>query len=295
MQLLVSVASLEDAAAALAGGAHIVDAKDPARGALGPVSPAVLASICARVMTARPISAALGEGDDPRRVAREARRCAVAGVSFVKVGFAGIDSARRAADALRGAASSCPVVAVGYADAARVSAIDPFALVDVAARAGAWGVLLDTALKTGPGVRELLSDDALRTWVTAARAAGMRAGIAGRLTAADLPFVRAIDADICGVRGAACDGGRTGRVDSAKVRALIELVGGDRPHVEPRRQRPREERVDDDARGSRGLDEDQARGTQRTGHPRRDAVARHVPRVGQRIRLPQPSRGRQDR
>ena len=38
MQLLVSVRSAEEAAAALAGGADLIDAKDPAAGPLGPVS-----------------------------------------------------------------------------------------------------------------------------------------------------------------------------------------------------------------------------------------------------------------
>ena len=37
MHLLVSVRNAEEAAAALAGGADVIDAKDPAAGALGPV------------------------------------------------------------------------------------------------------------------------------------------------------------------------------------------------------------------------------------------------------------------
>ena len=38
MRLLVSVRSAEEAAAAVMGGADIVDAKEPALGSLGPVS-----------------------------------------------------------------------------------------------------------------------------------------------------------------------------------------------------------------------------------------------------------------
>ncbi len=39
MRLLVSVANAADAAAALAGGADLIDAKDPAGGALTAVAP----------------------------------------------------------------------------------------------------------------------------------------------------------------------------------------------------------------------------------------------------------------
>jgi uncharacterized protein (UPF0264 family) len=49
--------------------------------------------------------------------------------------------------------------------------------------------------------------------------------LAGKLTADDLAFVRDAGADIAGVRGAACDGGRTGRVSSDKVALLRELCG----------------------------------------------------------------------
>jgi uncharacterized protein (UPF0264 family) len=43
------------------------------------------------------------------------------------------------------------------------------------------------------------------------------------LQADDLGFVRDAGADIAGVRGAACEGGRTGRVTADKVRALRML------------------------------------------------------------------------
>jgi uncharacterized protein (UPF0264 family) len=56
--------------------------------------------------------------------------------------------------------------------------------------------------------------------VSEAREAGLMVALAGQLTADDLPFARDAGADIAGVRGAACDGGRSGRVSADKVRAL---------------------------------------------------------------------------
>ena len=53
MRLLVSVTSAAEASAALAGGADVIDAKDPRRGALGAVSPQTLRAILAAVDDAR--------------------------------------------------------------------------------------------------------------------------------------------------------------------------------------------------------------------------------------------------
>ena len=55
MRLLVSVRSAAEAVAALDGAAHIVDAKEPARGPLGAVEPAVLAAILDQVPANQPV------------------------------------------------------------------------------------------------------------------------------------------------------------------------------------------------------------------------------------------------
>ncbi|MGH7675643.1 MAG: (5-formylfuran-3-yl)methyl phosphate synthase, partial [Gemmatimonadales bacterium] len=90
MQLLVSVAGAREARTALLGGADLIDAKDPERGALGAVTPGVLRSIYAAVHSRRPVSAALGDAVDEARVARRVSAAAAIGVAYVKVGFRGI-------------------------------------------------------------------------------------------------------------------------------------------------------------------------------------------------------------
>jgi uncharacterized protein (UPF0264 family) len=218
MRLLVSVADAIDAAAALDGGADIVDAKDPRTGALGAVSLAVFREIRARVGGASPVSAALGDAEDEVAVARAARAFADAGAAFVKVGVPAAADANRVerllAAAVRGAAGRCGVVAVAYAEAADAASAMPA----VAVRAGARGVLLDTADKRGPGLRRLLPPERLRAWVGAAQQTGLLVALAGKLDAADLPQIAALGADIGGIRGAACDGGRMGRVTAERVR-----------------------------------------------------------------------------
>src|SRR6266702_2730804 len=90
MRLLVSVRGPVEARAAVAGGADVVDAKDPARGALGPVRADRLAAIRRAVGAARPVSAALGDAGDAAMVAAAA--AAARGVAFVKLGFGGVTS-----------------------------------------------------------------------------------------------------------------------------------------------------------------------------------------------------------
>ena len=69
MRLLVSVRAAAEVAPALAGGAAIVDAKEPARGSLGAVRPEVLRQIASLVPATVPLSVALGDftTDEPAR------------------------------------------------------------------------------------------------------------------------------------------------------------------------------------------------------------------------------------
>jgi uncharacterized protein (UPF0264 family) len=233
VRLLVSVANAAEASAALAGGADVIDAKNPHDGALGAVSLDVLREIHGTVAGARLVTAAIGDAGDELEIERVAGAFAAAGAALVKVGCAGITSPSRVQALIRaavvgarkGSDGTGGVVAVAYADADRVSGLDASAFIDAAARAGATGVLLDTADKDGPGLRGLIAPAALATWVTAAHDAGLLVALAGKLSADDLAFVRDAGADIAGVRGAACEGGRTGRVSADKVRVLRNLVG----------------------------------------------------------------------
>jgi len=219
MHLLVSVADAIDAREALAGGADIIDAKDPSRGALGAVAIGRFRRIAEAVGRSRPLSAALGDADDWSAVRRDAAIFAAAGASFVKVA---VHSAR-----LDGSCGARPtdrelrLVVAAYADVPRQADT----IFDIAVRAGAAGVLLDTADKTAAGLCGLMTARAIERWIARAHASGLFAAVAGKLTAHDLPAVRDLGADIAGVRGAACAGGRTGRITAARVRALREELG----------------------------------------------------------------------
>jgi uncharacterized protein (UPF0264 family) len=230
MQLLVSVATGSEAMAAVAGGADIVDAKDPAAGALGAVELGALSEIRAS-LDGRPLTAALGDAIDPATVEHAARAYAACGASLVKIGFAGVRDSRDVAGligaAVRGCrqgSPGCGVVAVAYADATPGDGLDAMSLVRVAARTGAAGVLVDTANKHGPRLTDLWTASRLCVWVAEARGSGLLTALAGRLRLEDLSVVQDAGADVVGVRGAACEGGRTGTVSAERVRMLRDRL-----------------------------------------------------------------------
>jgi uncharacterized protein (UPF0264 family) len=234
MQLLVSVAGPAEARAALRGGADVIDAKDPRHGTLGPVPLHGLAAIGAAVGGTRPLSAALGDAASEEAVAAAVAAAASVGVAFVKVGFAGVTSAARArrlaVAAQRKAAGvgGTRLVLVAYADWSHVESLVPAQVVAVAADAGAAGVLLDTARKTAP-LFAIESPASVAAWVAAAHTAGLFAALAGGLSGWDFASVRSLGADVVGVRGAACVGGRTGRVSRTRVAVLRALTGAAPP------------------------------------------------------------------
>lgn len=223
MRLLVSVCDAREATAALDGGADLVDAKNPRVGALGAVSLATLAAIRRTVGGARPVTAAIGDAADDVAVERDAAAFTAAGAALIKIGFADVTSRERLASLIAAAARGASpdrVIAVAYADYARTGGPPPADVIAAAARAKLAGVLIDTADKRGPGLTSLMPPAVIAETVAAARAAGLLCALAGKLTADDVGDLRGVGADIVGVRGAACDGGRLGAITAARVRAL---------------------------------------------------------------------------
>jgi (5-formylfuran-3-yl)methyl phosphate synthase len=236
MRLLVSVRAGDEVAPALAGGADIIDAKEPARGSLGPVSPEVLLAIVARVPAPVPLSVALGDFTQP-----DAVRFAVAGVkvpgrrapTYLKLGFAGERSEAGVSSlvtvAMNAAAATVArpiVVPVAYADHENAGSAAPEGVLRAAMAAGARAFLIDTYLKDGRGLLQWIAPERLRRVSAEARSAGMLFAMAGSLDVAAFDHLAAI-ADVIGVRGAVCRGGREGWVEAALVRRIrARLRGG---------------------------------------------------------------------
>jgi uncharacterized protein (UPF0264 family) len=233
LQLLVSVREPLEVAAALLGGADIIDAKDPARGSLGPVEPATLERIAELVPEAVPLSVALGEVASAAEV-----RAAIGALGlrpraapvYLKLAPAVQDAtelqtvlveAVRAAAAHRAAPS---VIVVEYADRTAHSR-GSMGLRAAAMAAGVRGMLLDTAAKDGQTLLDRWSETRLQAWSASVKEAGLLAALAGSLGVAEVALVAALGCDVIGVRGAACAAGRSGLVEARKVRLLRQAIG----------------------------------------------------------------------
>jgi uncharacterized protein (UPF0264 family) len=229
MRLLVSVRSVEEVSEALAGGAHIIDIKEPSRGALGAADADVIRSVAADVPPSIPVSVALGDPDTAQIPVSLSRRAPYRedGEIILKLGFAGamgeIEVEQRLIAAIESA--SAAVVAVAYADYERAGAPSPSAVVRAAARAGADGVLLDTFTKDQGDLFVFFPPDALQRWVEEVRSHGLMVALAGSLDSKGILRARSTRPDVVGVRGAACVGGRLGRVSADRVRALRLALG----------------------------------------------------------------------
>lgn len=223
--LLASVADLHEMGVARAGGADIVDLKQPAFGALGAWSQEAL---IAAVMLwngwgkHRPALSATA-GDQPMVPAlllAAAQRIADAGVPIVKVGLFASPHAGSCVEALAPLAARTRLIGVLFADEG-----PDFGLIPVLGRAGFAGVMIDTADKKAGPLTEHLDPLTLSQFVGEARRHGLMTGLAGSLRLDDIPALAAAGPDYLGFRGALCTGGRTGSLDPVKLASARARLG----------------------------------------------------------------------
>ena len=222
---LASVTTALEAEIALDHGAEIIDAKDPARGALGALPLERIRAIVDAVKGRAPVSATIGDlPSDAAMMVAAAHAVAATGVDFVKAGF------------FDGAAHGDAIVALGAADLGRARLIavlmadlkPDFELITAMAKAGFAGVMLDTANKADGGLLDAMPARRIAEFVQFARAHHLMAGLAGSLRAADIAPLKKFSPDVLGFRGALCSSGRTGALDAARVRSIateIKAVG----------------------------------------------------------------------
>lgn len=225
-RLLVSVRDASEAMEAVAGGADIVDVKEPAHGPLGRAEPDTWAAVRAVVPAGTAVSVALGELVEWRDgVAPESS--AWRGLAFRKVGPARAGG-RWATDFRRLRETLGPGpdwVAVAYADWRKAGAPSPESVLEEAVRAGCAGCLVDTWEKGRPA-RVLREPDSWRRYIERARSAGLTVALAGGLDTRAVATVREWAPDIIAVRGAACSGGdRGGTIRAARVAELRQALG----------------------------------------------------------------------
>jgi uncharacterized protein (UPF0264 family) len=217
---LASVTSADEATVALAGGADVIDCKDPSTGALGALSEDVVREVVARIARRLPVSATVGDlPPDPEALVTAANAMAATGVDIVKIGFFGGRDPRPAIAAL-GREKVAHLVAVLMADQS-----PDFALVSDLAAHGFSGVMLDTADKSKGRLTSAIPVGGLSKFVQMARARGLMCGLAGSLRMEDIAGLASLGPDVLGFRGALCAAGRVSKLDPTRFAAVRLEIG----------------------------------------------------------------------
>jgi (5-formylfuran-3-yl)methyl phosphate synthase len=222
--LLVSVRDATEAVAALAGGADLIDVKEPNRGPLGRADAATIAAVVQAVGGRVPISAAFGE-------LRECPLVNIAadlpdGLQYVKWGLSGLSTKGWVNHLLeaRLVTAHRRVVAVAYADWKQADAPRPVDIVAFAAESHTAANLFDTFQKNGSTLLDWMPIEEITALVRTCQEAGVRVALAGSLSATEIDRLRGVQPDWFAVRGAVCDGGRGGTISERRVRELADLV-----------------------------------------------------------------------
>jgi hypothetical protein len=227
--LLVSVRDAEEAIAALNGGAHVIDIKEPSRGSLGAADRRALVDIVHTVADRALVTAAAGELVE----LMEAELTPLpAGISLFKIGLAGCASMADWSSRWQLVCESLwpgggwmqHAVAVVYADWRAAESPEPRAILRTAVHARCPALLVDTWNKSAGGLFDHWPDRDLETFVRAAQDQGLVVVLAGSLVGESVPRAANLRPNVIAVRTAACEGGRAGIVTRERVAALRNAI-----------------------------------------------------------------------
>lgn len=228
MKLLVSPMNIVEARAALAGGADILDVKNPKEGSLGANFPWAIRAVVDLAKGKVPVSATIGDLDyKPGTASLAALGAAVSGADYIKAGLLGVRTLEQAEEMLEGIVKAVKdydpgkkVVAAGYSDYARANSISPMLLPGAAAKAGADLVMVDTAVKDGKSTFEFMGEEELKDFISLGHAEGLEVALAGTIGFQHIELLKQLSPDIIGVRGIVCGGDRRSAVQAELVEKL---------------------------------------------------------------------------
>ena len=234
MKLLISPQNIKEAIEAIAGGADIVDVKNPKEGSLGANFPWVIKEVKQLLPDNVELSCTIGEVPNlPGSMSLAAYGAALLGVDYIKVGLNGVQTIQKATDLLENIVravkmcnSKIRIVVAGYGDYSRVNSIEPQLVVQAAFSVKADVVMLDTAIKDGKNLFVFQNFQQLEAFIDAAHEHQLSVALAGSLQSQNLLTVKKLGADFVGLRGAACQNNNrnTGSITRERVKELAEII-----------------------------------------------------------------------
>lgn len=234
LKLLVSPVDEQEALETILGGADIVDVKNPKEGALGANFPWIIKRI--RAITPKNIEVSCTIGDLPNlpgSVSLAALGAATTGVNYVKASLYGIRTKEDAINLMQNVVksvkdynNSIKVVVAGYADANRIGSINPLLVPEIAYKSGCDVAMIDTAVKDGKSLFDFLDLASLNVFINESHNFGLKAALAGSLKRINLSSICRLNADIIGLRGAACtnDDRLNGCIKREAVQEIKQII-----------------------------------------------------------------------
>lgn len=232
--LLISPRNIEEALAAIRGGADILDIKNPEEGSLGANFPWIITEVRQAVPVSIPISAAIGDFPNlPGSAALAAFGALKAGADIIKVGLKGTKDAKSATyfvkqvvRAVKSANKSAKIAVCAYGDFERSGTIDPMLIPEIASKCGADIAMIDTAIKDGRPLTDFLQREDLENFIKGTHSHGLWAALAGSLGPEEVRALKPLNPDVIGVRGAVCERGdrNNGSISEKRVQRLKELL-----------------------------------------------------------------------
>ncbi len=200
---LASVQSPEEAKILLPVLPDILDMKDPSKGALGALPVETVADIVNMIDGRCLTSATIGDLPMQADVISDAMiAMAKSDVDYIKIGLFPesklTECIKTLAETVRNLEK--PVIAVLFAD----KSID-LDIISLLKTSGFTGVMVDTAIKNGQGLRDHWDNLQLTRFVNTVQQHEMLCGMAGALKIEDIAALKPLNADYLGFRSALCE------------------------------------------------------------------------------------------
>jgi uncharacterized protein (UPF0264 family) len=234
--LLISVRDAREALVALAGGADVIDVKEPSRGSLGAADVVTIGDVVRAVRGRAPLTAAVGELidmiDSPHQPLPD-------GVSLFKIGLARCHKLtdwrsrwlEKANAIWPHAEATTHAVAVVYADWKIAHAPEPGEVLRFAVDVGCPAVLVDTWDKSSGNLFDHWPANDLVRFMESVHAHGLMRVLAGSLIGESFTAAVRLGPELLAVRTAACESGRGGTVSRERVVALSRIISDARPVI----------------------------------------------------------------
>jgi len=221
--MLASVRSLTEAKMVYAGGADIIDLKEPNDGALGAVPLLDIHHVVDDLWEKCIISATIGDlPADSAIINEKIIQTAETGVDYVKIGmFSDRHIENSLPNLIHCANKGIAIIAVFFAD----MDFDVDHAIKTAAAARLKGVMLDTARKGSGSLLTHKNLMQLEFFVNRAKQNNLLTGLAGSLRTEDIPTLLKTSTDYVGFRTALCDNKqRIGSLNEKAIQAVRESI-----------------------------------------------------------------------